>query len=179
MCDVGAVNEYSRFGAAFARLNQAAHTYFSARLAPLGLSPPLQGYLLVIAPGEEVNQEEIARRHRVDKANAARAVGRLEGLGLVARRSAPYDRRNRLVSLTERGERVRAEAENAMQGWIAELRGAVSESTWRTMLSGIERMAQAAAAYAGSSAASNREDEARPASAGDARDASHRGQPSS
>lgn len=144
------MNEYSRFGAAFALLNQAAHTYFSARLAPLGLTPPLQGYLLVIERGEEVNQDEIARRHSVDKANAARAVGRLEALGLVVRRQAPYDRRNRLVSLTSEGERVRARAEDAMKEWIAELRSAVSESTWRTMLSGIEKMAGAAATFAGS-----------------------------
>lgn len=145
------MNEYSRFGAAFALLNQAAHAYFSARLEPLGLTPPLQGYLLVIEPGEEVNQEEIARRHRVDKANAARAVGRLEGLGLVIRRQAVYDRRNRLVSLTPRGERVREEVEAAMQEWISELRGSVAESTWRTMLSGIERMSRAAATYAATS----------------------------
>jgi len=150
LCEVGAVNEYSRFGAAFALLNRAAHTYFSARLEPLGLSPPLQGYLLVVEPGEEVNQEEIARRHRVDKANAARAIGRLEALGLVVRRQAPYDRRNRLVSLTPRGERVHAEVEKTMQEWIAELRSAVSEPTWRTMLSGIEKMAGAATTFAGS-----------------------------
>ncbi|MFW5742382.1 MAG: MarR family winged helix-turn-helix transcriptional regulator [Spirochaetota bacterium] len=145
------MNEYSRFGAAFALLNRAAHAYFSARLVPLGLSPPLQGYLLVVEPGEEVNQEEIARRHRVDKANAARAVGRLEALGLVARRQAPSDRRNRLVSLTPRGERVHAEVERMMQEWTAELRGAVSEPTWRSMLSGIEKMAGAAATFAAAS----------------------------
>ncbi|MFP4112988.1 MAG: MarR family winged helix-turn-helix transcriptional regulator [Spirochaetota bacterium] len=142
------MNEYSRFGAAFALLNRSAHAYFASRLAPFGIRPAHQGYLLVILPNEEINQERIANRHQVDKANAARAVALLEQLGYVSRRKDPMDRRNWLVSLTETGMEVRAAVESMMREWVEVLSNSVDAGTWRTMLTGVESMARAAAEYA-------------------------------
>lgn len=144
------MNEYSRFGAAFATLNRAAYLYFSEYLEPYRLRPGHQGYLLVVEPNEEVNQEEIARRHNVDKANAARAVVALERLGYLRRRRAPHDRRNWLVSLTPEGERVRANVERHMRDWIASLTEAIDPDTWRVVLSALEEMARRADAVADS-----------------------------
>ena len=138
------MNEYSRFGAAFSLLNRCAHTYFEQRLRDYGIGPAHQAYLLVITPGEEINQDEIARRHQVDKANAGRAVVRLERMGYLTRRRAPFDRRNWLVSLTPRGEQVRVEIEAAMTQWVEVLMRSVSRETWNTMVAGMEEMAQAA-----------------------------------
>lgn len=151
--NLGGVNEYSRFGAAFATLNRAAYLYFSGYLEPYGLRPGQQGYLLVVEPDEEVNQEEIARRHNVDKANAARAVVALERLGYLRRRRAPHDRRNWLVSLTPQGERVRAHVERHMRDWISSLKDAIDSGTWSVVLSAVEAMAHRADEVAGGGAA--------------------------
>jgi DNA-binding MarR family transcriptional regulator len=141
------VNEYSRFGASFSLLNRSAQAYFARRLEPFGLRPAHQAYLLVIEPSEEPNQETLAHRLHVDKANVARSVGALEKLGYVTRRPDPADRRSRLVSLTSRGTEVRASVEDAMREWVHALQAAVAEGTWQTMLSGLEAMARAAEAY--------------------------------
>ena len=143
------VNDFSRFGSAFTRINRSAQTWFASRLKPYRIGPAQQAYLLVIGEGEELSQEEIARRHGVDKANAARAVSTLEQLGYVSRRRDPDDRRNWIVALTPRGGEVRTAVEEAMREWVVALREAVPAGTWKTMINGLETMARTAERAAG------------------------------
>ena len=139
------MNQYNRFGAAFSLLNRSAQEFFARRIRQFHISPAQQAYLLALEPDGEINQDEIAHRHQVDKANAARAVATLERLGYVKRRRAPHDRRQWLVSLTPRGAEVRTAVERIMREWVGILEGSVSTGTWRTMVTGLETMARAAA----------------------------------
>ena len=58
---------------------------------------------------------EAARRLGVDRTTMVALVDALEGKGLVERRRSEEDRRRNVVELTERGRRVRADAEEARE----------------------------------------------------------------
>jgi MarR family transcriptional regulator, organic hydroperoxide resistance regulator len=130
------------FGLWISVLNRAASIYFSKALKPYGLGPSQQAYLLAIGPGERIRQDELARRLMVDKANAARAVGRLLELGYLERECCPADRREKLINLTPSGRSVRDRAEEISSTWIEELESAVPPREWTALCRGIGKMAR-------------------------------------
>ena len=134
----------SRFGEAISILNRAARIYLTRELKPYRLGPGQQAYLLTLSAGEAISQDEIARRHKVDKANAARAIGVLEQLGYVNRVRAAEDRRRWDVSLTARGEEVKADVEKILAGWIQSLAASVSSEEWESTVRSLRIIAEAA-----------------------------------
>jgi DNA-binding MarR family transcriptional regulator len=62
------------------------------------------------APGRKIRRSDLASRLAVTTSGVARQLGPLERIGLVTRESNPTDARLALVSLTEAGERVAADA---------------------------------------------------------------------
>lgn len=134
----------SRFGEAISILNRAAHIYLTRELAPYELGPGQQAYLLTLSSGEAVSQDEIARRHRVDKANAARAVQTLERLGYVRRVRASDDQRRWDVSLTREGVAVKADVQRILGGWVGSLAEAVSPEEWQATVRSLSKIAEAA-----------------------------------
>jgi MarR family transcriptional regulator for hemolysin len=89
-------------------LNQASHaltTRMAAALTDVGISP--RGHcVLYHALGGELTQGELAARCDLDKTTMVVTVDELERAGLAARRPSRTDRRARIVSVTEAGERV-------------------------------------------------------------------------
>lgn len=79
-------------------------------LQPLGLTYPQ--YLAMMALWERAPQSmgELTERLRLDSGTLAPLFDRLEGRGLVARARDPQDERRVLVSLTEAGQALRAQA---------------------------------------------------------------------
>lgn len=84
-------------------------------LAPFGLDARELAVLAVLAAGRPLSQLEAARRLAVDRTTMVALVDALEGKGLVERRRSEEDRRRNVVELTERGRRVRADAEDARE----------------------------------------------------------------
>jgi DNA-binding MarR family transcriptional regulator len=93
------------------RLNEHA----GPALAPFGLDARELAVLAVLAAGRPLSQLEAARRLGVDRTTMVALVDTLEGKGLVERRRSAQDRRRNVVELTERGRRVRSDAENARE----------------------------------------------------------------
>jgi DNA-binding MarR family transcriptional regulator len=62
------------------------------------------------APGRKLRRSDLAARLAVTTSGVARQLGPLERIGLVTRESNPGDARLALVSLTDAGERLVAEA---------------------------------------------------------------------
>lgn len=138
----------STFGEAISVLNRAAYVYLSRALAPYGLGPGQQAYLITMQEGECLSQEQIARRHRVDKANAARAMQGLEKLGYVTRTRASHDARQWEVRLTKRGAEVRTEVEAALRPWIEALSDSVSPDEWKVTVQALANIADRAIDFA-------------------------------
>ena len=99
-----------------------AQAHVEAELDRLGLSMAKLLALSAIADaGESLPLGQLAERLSCVKSNITQLVDRLEADGLVARHSAPGDRRTRLAAMTEAGRkawkagtRIQQQAERAL-----------------------------------------------------------------
>jgi DNA-binding MarR family transcriptional regulator len=71
------------------------------------LAPGEANALWLLATAGEITTKDLAGRLDIDPANASTLLTRLERRGLVRRDPATYDRRKRVVSLTESGRETR------------------------------------------------------------------------
>lgn len=122
---------YSSFGHSISIINRAAASYFTRWLKPLRLGPGQQAYLLALKEGESIPQEELAKRLKVDKANASRAVQGLEKLGYISRTPSSKDSRVIEIGLTDLGISAKKETESIAAQWIEQLKTSVSEKEWQ------------------------------------------------
>jgi DNA-binding MarR family transcriptional regulator len=95
-----------------------------ARLqSELGISLTFAEFLSFTGKRGQCRVSDLADDLGVTHSGASRIVDRMEAEGLVARTSNPDDRRSSLISLTNRGIEVRAQAEDLMRGALQELLG--------------------------------------------------------
>ena len=92
------------------RAAQSLTTRFSEGLAELGVSPRTH-CVLSTAMGGDHTQTALAQAVGLDKTTMVVTIDELEAAGLAERRPAEGDRRARIVSVTEAGERKVAQAE--------------------------------------------------------------------
>ncbi len=74
-----------------------------------GLTPNDARALAALAAAEGRTMRSLAEEWECDASNATWIVDRLERLGLAERRTIPHDRRVKLVVLTARGEKMKAD----------------------------------------------------------------------
>lgn len=93
------------------RLETRIQGAVAERLREIGLSVPQCDVLTTLTEAEGVSQQTLAERLYVTKGNISGLLDRLEGAGLVERRSILADRRQYAIYLTAEG---RAAAEKAI-----------------------------------------------------------------
>jgi len=86
-------------------LSQKAR-FFSVA-AELDLAPMQAHALRLLEPGETLPMSALAEELHCDASNVTGIVDRLEARGLIERRSAPEDRRKKLLAVTPAGAEVR------------------------------------------------------------------------
>lgn len=74
-----------------------------------GLTPNDSRALMSLDPEEGRPMRALAEAWECDASNATWVVDRLEKLGLAERKNVPHDRRVKLVVLTTRGQKLKAE----------------------------------------------------------------------
>jgi MarR family transcriptional regulator, organic hydroperoxide resistance regulator len=94
---------------------------FMALASEYELSPPQLGALKALHPNHPIAMSELADILGCDNSNVTGIVDRLEYRGLVERRPAEYDRRVKLLVLTNAGEELRAELGDRLHAPPAEL----------------------------------------------------------
>jgi DNA-binding MarR family transcriptional regulator len=97
-------------GEAWALMNELFHASrrrFLAVASEFELSPPQVRALAVLDPDRPVPMSELADALHCDNSNVTGIVDRLEDRGLVERRSAPHDRRVKMLVVTDRGAEIR------------------------------------------------------------------------
>ena len=92
------------------RVMQAHKGRVMALAGELGLAPTQLHALRLIEPGAELPMSSLAGKLFCDASNVTGIVDRLEARGLIERRPASYDRRVKLLALTDEGRRVREAA---------------------------------------------------------------------
>jgi DNA-binding MarR family transcriptional regulator len=85
------------------RLQTRMQLAVTERLREIGLSVPQCDVLTTLTEAEGVSQQELAKRLYVTKGNISGLLDRLEGAGLVERRSTAVDRRQYEIYLTPTG----------------------------------------------------------------------------
>jgi DNA-binding MarR family transcriptional regulator len=97
------------------RLHQIAVAIFLREAETVGLTPVQYAVLQTVANQPEIDQRTLARSAGLDTSTIAGVVDRLEARELLVRSTTREDRRVRLLSLTDAGRSVLAEAVPAMQ----------------------------------------------------------------
>jgi MarR family transcriptional regulator, organic hydroperoxide resistance regulator len=85
-----------------------------AMASEFDLAPMQVHALRTLKPGEEVPMSALAVTLYCDPSNITGITDRLEARGLIERRSAPHDRRLKLLALTPEGEAVRERITEAL-----------------------------------------------------------------
>lgn len=82
--------------------------YFKKQLKnnDLGITVEMLEVLMVLSRTSKINQKEIADRVRKNKANLTPIIHKLSLKGLLLRKEDPKDRRNNIISLTEKGKNL-------------------------------------------------------------------------
>jgi len=83
-------------------------SYFKKQLKnnDLGITVEMLEVLMVLSRSNQINQKEIADRVRKNKANLTPIIHKLSLKGLLLRREDPSDRRNNIISLTDKGKKL-------------------------------------------------------------------------
>ena len=110
------------------RLEARMQAAVGERLREIGVSIPQCDVLTTLTEREGVSQQELAKRLYVTKGNISGLIDRLTEAGLVERRAAASDRRQRAIHLTEAGRAMAEKAIAVQRRWIASTLGRMAES---------------------------------------------------
>jgi MarR family transcriptional regulator, organic hydroperoxide resistance regulator len=94
----------------FLRLETRLQLAVAERLREIGLSVPQCDVLTTLTEAEGISQQDLAKRLYVTKGNISGLLDRLEGAGLVERRSTAADRRQYAIYLTAPGREAAEKA---------------------------------------------------------------------
>ncbi|MDT3398910.1 MarR family transcriptional regulator [Streptomyces sp. B1866] len=109
------------------------------------LSPTEMSVLGTLAGCGSATPGELARKEHVQPPSMTRIVALLEAKGLVVLEPHPEDRRQKVVSPTERAEAMLEESRRRRNAWLAELVGELAEDEWdrlRAAAPVLEKLAQ-------------------------------------
>lgn len=109
-------------------IHRMGSVYLNEALAEWNIGAGQHAYLLALADNEGITQEDLAKRFRVDKATAARALARLESAGYVIRRSDPRDRRSYLIEVTQKGKELCPMIKKLIYNWEGRLTRHMSDT---------------------------------------------------
>lgn len=93
----------NEIAALMSRMTRSYRSGFVACADQLELGPGEAQALWLLSAGGAASTGDLARRLRVDPANASTLLSKLERRALIRREPAPQDRRKRIVSLTTKG----------------------------------------------------------------------------
>jgi len=114
--------------------------HIGARLKQLGIGPGQFPVLITLYHGDGLNQGEIARTIRVDKATVTRDVKKLEEQGYVRRERDADDKRAYRVFLTQKAKRAKPKIMMVLKGWTDILSKDFAKEEVETALSLLKRM---------------------------------------
>jgi DNA-binding MarR family transcriptional regulator len=98
------------------------HTiYLNHHLEDYAINASQLHLLFEISHQKNINQEKIATRCNINKGAVARSIRKLEEKGLVTRQIDDANRRQNIISLTDKGEETLTESINLLKKWEKEV----------------------------------------------------------
>ena len=106
-------------------------------------------FLALLFFEEGVSQDELSRRMRVDKSYTARALAKLEKMGMVQRRPDPDEHRKKLVFLSQKSRDMETTFFAMLKNWHQVLIRDIPPDDLPVIQSGMDRMIENAEDYLG------------------------------
>lgn len=106
-------------------------------------------FLALLFFEEGVSQDELSRRMRVDKSYTARALAKLEKMGMVQRRPDPDEHRKKLVFLSRKSRDMEPQFFAMLKNWHQVLIRDISPNDLAVIQAGMDRMINNAEDYLG------------------------------
>lgn len=98
------------------------HTiYINRYLSDMDINSTQLHLLFEISHQNNINQEKISERCNINKGSVARSIKKMEDKGLIIRQTDENDRRQNMVSLTEKGEETLNIAVKILKKWEDEV----------------------------------------------------------
>jgi DNA-binding MarR family transcriptional regulator len=134
---------HARAAYLLARVGRTQAARFSDRMRSLGLRPKHFAVLNAIALSDGASQQEIGANMGLDPSGLVGAIDELEGMGLVARRRDPADRRRYALALTEDGAAMLRRARRLVSDGARELLGALDDDEVQALVTLLGKVAAA------------------------------------
>src|SRR3954469_2062260 len=134
---------HARAAYLLARIGRTQAARFSERMRSLGLRPKHFAVLNAIALSDGASQQEIGAHMGLDPSGLVGAIDELEGMGLVARRRDPADRRRYALGLTEDGPAMLRRARRLVTDGARELLGPLDDDEVQTLVALLAKVAAA------------------------------------
>jgi DNA-binding MarR family transcriptional regulator len=126
---------WTRPGYLIRRLHQIHVGLFTEECGSEDVTPVQSAILTVLQSGEEMDQLTLSTSVGIDRTSGADVIRRLERRGLLARQSSKFDRRAKLVKITDEGKafikRVRPHMARAQDRLVAPLTDDEREELFR------------------------------------------------
>ena len=98
-------------------LHRQAARYFEREMAKFDLSSGTYHYLITLFHKDGINQNELTKRLRFDKANTARSLKKLQELGYIKRVRDEHDARAYMIYLTDKAIAIKPHIKNILRHW--------------------------------------------------------------
>jgi len=131
--------EAQSFGKYISAIYRHSQILISARLQPFGIGSGQYIFLLTIAAKEGISQKALSEQLAIDKTTTAKAVGKLEKLGYVSRRSSPSDNRYHELYLTDLGKSVVPKVRSILKELTASTLERISQEEYKAMMNALRK----------------------------------------
>lgn len=91
--------------------------FFEKRLREFDLTFGEQVIIMFLSRNEEVNQDAISKRYMIDKGMVAKTLNKLETKGFISREQNPDNKRENIISLTQKGADILNNIKNIIDEW--------------------------------------------------------------
>ena len=91
--------------------------FFEKRLREFDLTFGEQVIIMFLSRNEEVNQDAISKRYMIDKGMVAKTLNKLETKGFILREQNPDNKRENIISLTQKGADILNNIKNIIDEW--------------------------------------------------------------
>lgn len=102
-------------------------SFTEKRLKEFDLTFGEQIIIIFLSKNENVNQESISKRYMIDKGMVAKTLTRLEDKGFIKREQNPNNKRENIISLTEKSAYIMEYINTIFDDWNKILYGEMSK----------------------------------------------------
>lgn len=102
-------------------ISRSHYNYLNSKFRDLNINPTQFSFLVEIKYKKNINQHELSTSCSIDKSAVARALRKLEEQGLILRQIDENNRRQNMLSLTEKGHETLRQAKIILDEWENEV----------------------------------------------------------